>query len=64
VAAGHRWVVDLDLAQFFDRVNHDVLMARLARRIEDKRVLRLIRAYLRAGVMAGGVASPRGEGTP
>lgn len=64
VAAGQRWAVDLDLAQFFDRVNHDVLMARLARRIEDKRVLRLIRAYLQAGVMAGGVSSPRREGTP
>ncbi len=64
VATGHRWAVDLDLAQFFDRVNHDVLMARLARRIEDKRVLRLIRRYLQAGVMVGGVTSPRLEGTP
>lgn len=64
VAAGHRWAVDLDLAQFFDRVNHDVLMARLAHRIADKRVLRLIRRYLQTGVMAGGVASPRSEGTP
>ncbi|PWG61685.1 group II intron reverse transcriptase/maturase [Spiribacter halobius] len=64
VAAGRRWVVDLDLAQFFDRVNHDVLMARLARRIKDKRVLRLIRRYLQAGVMAGGVVSPRAAGTP
>lgn len=64
VAAGHRWAVDLDLAQFFDRVNHDVLMARVARRVGDKRVLRLIRRYLAAGVMAGGVTSPRSEGTP
>jgi len=64
VAAGHRWAVDVDLAQFFDRVNHDVLMSRLARRIEDKRVLGLIRAYLQAGVMAGGITSPRREGTP
>lgn len=64
VAAGHRWAVDLDLAQFFDRVNHDVLMARLARRIGDKRVLRLIRGYLQAGTLAGGMTSPRREGTP
>lgn len=64
VAAGHRWAVDLDLAQFFDRVNHDVLMARLARRIEDKGLLRLIRVYLQAGAMIDGMASPRREGTP
>lgn len=64
VALGHRWAVDLDLAQFFDRVNHDVLMARLARRIEDKRVLRLIRRFLQAGAMIGGMASPRRQGTP
>jgi RNA-directed DNA polymerase len=64
IAAGHRWVVDMDLEKFFDRVNHDVLMARLARRIEDKRILRLIRRYLQAGMMEGGVVSPRREGTP
>jgi RNA-directed DNA polymerase len=64
VAAGYRWVVDMDLEKFFDRVNHDVLMSRLARRIEDKRILRLIRRYLQAGMMAGGVVSPRSEGTP
>jgi RNA-directed DNA polymerase len=64
IAAGHRWVVDMDLEKFFDRVNHDVLMSRLARRIEDKRILRLIRRYLQAGMMAGGVVSPRSEGTP
>lgn len=64
IAAGHRWVVDVDLKDFFDRVNHDVLMARLARRIEDKRILRLIRLYLRAELLGGGLVSPRVEGTP
>jgi RNA-directed DNA polymerase len=64
VAEGRRWVVDLDLEKFFDRVNHDNLMSRLARRISDKRVLRLIRRYLQAGMMSGGVASQRVEGTP
>lgn len=49
VAAGHRWVVDVDLEKFFDRVNHDILMSRLARRIKDKRILLLIRRYLQAG---------------
>jgi len=63
-AEGRRWVVDLDLEKFFDRVNHDVLMSRLARRISDKRVLSLIRRYLQAGMMMGGVVSPRAEGTP
>jgi RNA-directed DNA polymerase len=64
IAAGHRWVVDVDLERFFDRVNHDVLMARMARRIKDKRVLLLIRRYLQAGVMEDGPMSPRTEGTP
>jgi RNA-directed DNA polymerase len=64
VAEGRRWVVDLDLEKFFDRVNHDVLMSRLARRISDKRVLSLIRRYLQAGMMTGGVTSQRVEGTP
>src|SRR6266852_3054477 len=64
VAAGHGWVVDLDLAQFFDRVNHDRLMARVAQRVEDKRLLKLIRGFLTAGVMEGGVVGPRVEGTP
>jgi RNA-directed DNA polymerase len=63
-AEGRRWVVDLDLEKFFDRVNHDVLMSRLARRISDKRVLGLIRRYLQAGMMTGGVVSQRAEGTP
>lgn len=64
IAAGYRWVVDVDLEKFFDRVNHDVLMARVARRVKDKRVLLLIRRYLRAGMMEDGVVSPRAEGTP
>ena len=64
MAAGYRWVVDLDLEKFFDRVNHDVLMARVARRLKDKRVLLLIRRYLQAGMMEGGLVSPRTEGTP
>ncbi|CDM45253.1 RNA-directed DNA polymerase [Pseudomonas aeruginosa WS136] len=64
VAAGHRWCVELDLEKFFDRVNHDLLMAYVARQIVDKRVLRLIRRYLQAGEMSGGIASRRQEGTP
>lgn len=61
---GKRWVVDLDLAQFFDEVNHDILMARLGRKVKDWRILRLIRRYLRAGVLLGGVVSITVKGTP
>jgi group II intron reverse transcriptase/maturase len=64
VQEGRRWVVDVDLEKFFDRVNHDVLMGRLAKRIEDTRLLRLIRRYLEAGMMADGVVMERREGAP
>jgi len=64
IAAGYRWVVDLDLEKFFDRVCHDQLMARIAARVSDKRMLKLIRAFLTAGVMEAGRVSPVDEGTP
>jgi len=64
IAAGYDWVVDLDLEQFFDRVQHDKLMGQIAKRIEDKRLLKLIRAFLNAGVMEKGLVSPSVEGTP
>lgn len=64
VAEGHSFVVDVDLSKFFDRVNHDILMSRVARKVEDKRLLHLLRRLLTAGLMSGGVVSPRTEGTP
>jgi len=64
IAAGYGWVVDLDLEKFFDRVNHDRLMARIAKRVDDKRLLKLIRAFLNTGVMENGLISPSVEGTP
>ena len=64
IAAGYGWVVDLDLEKFFDRVNHDKLMGQIAKRIRDKRLLKLIRAFLNAGVMENGLVSPSVEGTP
>ncbi|WP_204602200.1 group II intron reverse transcriptase/maturase [Paremcibacter congregatus] len=64
VVSGRKWVVDMDLEKFFDRVNHDVLMARVGRKVRDKRVLCLIGKYLRVGLMSGGVVMARREGTP
>jgi len=64
VQSGRRWVVDVDLEKFFDRVNHDVLMGKLAKRIADTRVMKLIRRYLEAGIMADGIVLERYEGTP
>jgi group II intron reverse transcriptase/maturase len=64
VASGKRWVVDMDIEKFFDRVNHDVLMGKLAAKVADARVLALIRRYLQAGMMADGLVQPRREGTP
>src|SRR3974390_1462331 len=64
LAQGYSWVIDLDLEKFFDRVNHDKLMGQIAKRVEDKRLLKLIRAFLNAGVMENGLVSPSVEGTP
>jgi RNA-directed DNA polymerase len=64
IAEGYRWCVDLDLEKFFDRVSHDKLMARIETRVGDRRVLKLIRTFLKAGVMEGGLVSPVDEGTP
>src|SRR4029450_2396096 len=64
IADGYDWVVDLDLEKFFDRVNHDKLMGRVAQRVEDRRLRRLIRAFLNAGVMENGLVGPSVDGTP
>src|SRR5215208_4396427 len=64
IAEGYGWCVDFDLEKFFDRVNHDKLMGQVAKRVEDKRLLKLIRAFLNAGVMENGLVSPSVEGTP
>jgi len=64
IAEGYRWCVDLDLEKFFDRVSHDKLMARIETRVSDRRLLKLIRSFLKAGVMEGGLVSPVDEGTP
>lgn len=64
IRSGKRWVIDVDLEKFFDRVNHDVLMARVARKVKDRRMLKLIRRYLESGIMQQGLVEPRSEGTP
>jgi RNA-directed DNA polymerase len=64
MAKGKRWVVDMDLEKFFDEVHHDILMSRIARKVEDKRILGLIRRYLTAGIMTGGLVSQPVKGTP
>jgi RNA-directed DNA polymerase len=64
IASGHGWVVDIDLEKFFDRVNHDILMGLVAKRVTDKRILKLIRGFLTAGALADGLVSPTEEGTP
>ena len=64
IASGYAVVVDIDLEKFFDRVNHDILMGLIAKRVADKRILKLIRGFLTAGVLGGGLVSPTEEGTP
>ena len=61
---GYQWVVDLDIEKFFDHINHDMLMARVTRKVKDKRILKLIRLYLQSGVMVNGVKVQTEEGTP
>ena len=64
IEEGYQWVVDLDIKKFFDHINHDMLMARVAPKVKDKRILKLIRLYLQSGVMVNGVKIQTGEGTP
>ena len=64
MAEGYEWVVDIDLEKFFDQVNHDILMSRVARKVKDKRLLKLIRRFLNAGIMDKGIVTPRERGTP
>lgn len=64
IAEGYRWVVDIDIENFFDRVNHDILMSRIAAKVPDRRVLKLLRLYLQSGILQDGVVQPRQEGTP
>lgn len=64
IKQGYNWVVQLDLSKFFDRVNHDILMSRMAKVVEDKKILKLIRRYLNAGIMENGLVKPRSEGVP
>lgn len=64
IKEGYRWVVEIDLSKFFDRVNHDILMSRVAKVVEDKAILKLIRRYLNAGIMEDGLIKPRSEGVP
>ena len=64
IASGHSIVVDIDLEKFFDRVNHDILMGLIAKRVTDKHILKLIRSFLTAGVLEGGLVGPTEEGTP
>lgn len=64
IKEGYRWVVEIDLSKFFDRVNHDILMSRVAKVVEDKAILKLIRRYLNARIMENGLVKPRSEGVP